>query len=31
MSTIAEASQQSRDITIKGVTFTNKGNLSQEL
>ncbi len=30
MSTIAEASQQSRDITIKGVTFTNKGNLSQE-
>ena len=30
MSTIAEASQQTRDITIKGVTFTNKGNLSQE-
>ena len=30
MSTIAEASQQTRDITIKGVTFTNKGNLPQE-
>ena len=31
MSNIAIASQQSKDITINGVTFTNKSNLSQEL
>ena len=30
MSNIVAASQHSKDITIKGVTFTNKTNLSQE-
>lgn len=30
MSTLAVAAQQTKDITIKGITFTNKSNLSQE-